>query len=259
MKKILITICLTTFYSVLIIAQPSIKIEKEAFDFGELKEGETATHEFLFTNNGKEPLLIANVQPSCGCTIPEWSKEPVAPGAAGKIKAMYNTKGRVGFFNKSITVTTNGDPASVTLFIKGSVVAEEEKAKKFTDAELKLSPKIVLDKPLHHFGKAEKGAKLTYKLGLKNLGRSDLRITGISSPCNCVTFNSKQEYVKSGESGLMEIIYSPTGKGDTEDIIYIGTNDISNPKQKFTLQAKIVDGLTQNSPLKENNANVPFR
>jgi hypothetical protein len=97
----------------------TIKFKTETHDFGTLQEGDAAEAEFVFTNTGKEPLLIQNVHPSCGCTTPFWSKDAVAPGKTGVIKASYGTKGRVGPFNKSITVTSTA--GSTVIYIKGTV------------------------------------------------------------------------------------------------------------------------------------------
>jgi len=102
-------------------AEPTttIKFKTETHDFGTLQEGDPAEAEFLFTNTGKKPLIIQNVQPGCGCTTPFWSKDPVAPGKTGVIKAAYGTKGRVGAFNKNITVTSTA--GTNVIYIKGTV------------------------------------------------------------------------------------------------------------------------------------------
>src|SRR6478735_5633771 len=84
-----------------------IKFEETIHDFGSFKEGTLATHEFIFINTGTVPLVLTHVQPSCGCTSPEWSKEPIPPGGKGKIKAVYNSYGRPGNFQKYITVKSN--------------------------------------------------------------------------------------------------------------------------------------------------------
>ncbi len=97
----------------------TIKFKTETHDFGNLQEGDPAEAEFVFTNTGTEPLIIQNVHPSCGCTTPFWSKDAVAPGKTGIIKAAYGTKGRVGPFNKSITVTSTA--GSNVIYIKGNV------------------------------------------------------------------------------------------------------------------------------------------
>ncbi len=89
-------------------------------DFGKIKQGVPATYEFKFTNTGKSPLVITNVQASCGCTTPDWTKEPVMPGGQGFIKATYNAASP-GAFNKTVTVTANIDAGFVQLTIKGEV------------------------------------------------------------------------------------------------------------------------------------------
>lgn len=88
-------------------------------DFGTVPEGPDATFEFKFRNTGKEPIIIEKAQPSCGCTVPSFSKEPVAPGAMGTISVAYHTKGRPNAFTKSITVVSNA--GTKALSIKGNV------------------------------------------------------------------------------------------------------------------------------------------
>ncbi len=103
--------------------QAEIQFEEESHDFGNVKEGTMATHEFKFKNIGKEPLVLSNVQASCGCTTPSWSKEPIAPGKTGTITATYNSNGRPGTISKSITVTSNAKSATKVLSIRGFVEA----------------------------------------------------------------------------------------------------------------------------------------
>ncbi len=100
-----------------------IKFVEETHDFGNIKEGTQATYEFKFTNVGTAPLMLESVQASCGCTTPEWSKEPIAPGQTGKVTATFNSSGRPGTFTKTITVKYNGAVESNTnyLTIKGFV------------------------------------------------------------------------------------------------------------------------------------------
>lgn len=93
-------------------------------DFGKVKQGTPVTHEFKFTNTGKTPLVITNVQASCGCTTPAWTKEPVMPGGQGFIKATYNAAA-VGAFNKTVTVTANIETGFIQLTIKGEVQPAE--------------------------------------------------------------------------------------------------------------------------------------
>lgn len=107
----------------------NIKFDNDVFDFGEVMEGERVTHVFKFTNDGKEPLVISNAKGSCGCTVPDWSKNPIAPGEKGEIRVEYDSKGKgaVGGKpeSKRVTVTANTDPANTFLTIKGIVLKEE--------------------------------------------------------------------------------------------------------------------------------------
>src|SRR4051812_21938025 len=113
-------------------AQGALKFDSENYDFKNVGEGTLAGHEFKFTNVGNAPVVISNVQASCGCTTPEWTKTPVMPGKTGIVKAVYNSNGRPGVFNKTVTVTSNASMPSVVLSIKGTVLTREEMAKTYT-------------------------------------------------------------------------------------------------------------------------------
>ena len=103
---------------------PGIKFEKTVHDYGTVAYGGDGNCEFVFTNNGTEPLLISDVRSSCGCTVPSWPREPIMPGKSSSIKVHYDTH-RVGGISKSITVSTNGDPERVVLSIRGTVQPQE--------------------------------------------------------------------------------------------------------------------------------------
>jgi len=104
---------------------PKISFEKEVHDYGAIAQNSDGHCTFVFTNTGDEPLIISNAKGSCQCTVPDWPKQPIAPGESASIKVKYNTA-RVGPINKSVTLTTN-DSASPTqvLRIKGQVNAAE--------------------------------------------------------------------------------------------------------------------------------------
>lgn len=103
----------------------TIQFEQTTHDYGTITQGSDGTYEFIFHNRGSEPLLLNNVRSSCGCTIPEWPKEPIATGETGKIKVSYNTR-ILGTFSKSISVYTNSDEKPVILVIKGKVEEAKE-------------------------------------------------------------------------------------------------------------------------------------
>jgi len=99
-----------------------ISFEKEVHDYGVMEQNGNGQCEFVFTNTGTEPLLITNARGSCGCTVPEWPREPIAPGASSAIKVKYDTK-RIGLINKSVTITSNGETSTKIIRIKGEVKA----------------------------------------------------------------------------------------------------------------------------------------
>ena len=130
MKKILLSMMLlagaTTISTSTVTAQEvsngaQISFEKETHDYGTIKNGANGTCTFEFKNTGNAPLILSNAKGSCGCTVPTWPKEPIAPGATGTIKVKYDTK-RPGPINKSVTITSNAVNASTkVLRIKGEV------------------------------------------------------------------------------------------------------------------------------------------
>lgn len=100
----------------------SITFEETEFNYGKVKDGEKVRHEYKFTNTGKEPLIITNAKGSCGCTVPEWPKEPIAVGGTGKILVEFDSKGKTGPQTKNVTVTANTDPPQTIIYIKGEVI-----------------------------------------------------------------------------------------------------------------------------------------
>jgi hypothetical protein len=104
--------------------QDSIIFQTTAHDYGIIVQGADGTCMFNFTNKGKAPIVLNDVKASCGCTVPEWTRTPVAPGEKGSIKVTYNTN-NVGAFSKSITVNSNAKNSPVVLTIKGVVTAKQ--------------------------------------------------------------------------------------------------------------------------------------
>lgn len=106
----------------------TVSFPETEFDFGEIEEGEKVTYEYKFKNTGKEPLVISKAQGSCGCTVPDWPREPIAVGGEGVIKVQYDSRGKGKTRaeggraeNKRVTITANTDPTQSFLYIKGKV------------------------------------------------------------------------------------------------------------------------------------------
>jgi hypothetical protein len=99
----------------------SMEFKEQEHEFGEITEGDKVIHIFTFKNTGKEPLVISNVRGSCGCTVPEWSRESIAPGKEGEIKVAFNSKGKRGKQTKTVTISANTSPENTILRIKADV------------------------------------------------------------------------------------------------------------------------------------------
>ncbi len=95
--------------------------EKLEHNFGTAKQGDVINYDYKFTNTGKEPLIISNATGSCGCTVPDWPKEPILKGGTGIIKVSFNSAGKSGMQDKTITITSNAKNSPVMLHIKGLV------------------------------------------------------------------------------------------------------------------------------------------
>jgi inner membrane protein involved in colicin E2 resistance len=95
--------------------------DKGEFDFGTIKEGDKVEHTFVIKNTGKTDLLIVNAQPSCGCTVPEWTKEPIQPGKTGEVKIVFNSTGKPGQQSKHINLTTNTATGHEVIHFKANV------------------------------------------------------------------------------------------------------------------------------------------
>lgn len=111
----------------------TIEFEKTDHDFGTITQGEQAEYNFKFRNTGGEDLLISAANASCGCTVPEYSKEPIKPGAQGSIKVKFNSDYRLDAFEKGIVVTANTIPMETVLKIRGFINPKPE-----TGAKLKM-------------------------------------------------------------------------------------------------------------------------
>jgi len=106
----------------------SMNFEEMTYDFGVVAEGEKVRHVYKFKNTGNEPLVISNARGSCGCTVPQWPQEAIAPGESNEIVVEFNSKGKPGPQTKTVTITANTEPVTTKLTIKGTVEAGAKEA-----------------------------------------------------------------------------------------------------------------------------------
>jgi len=220
------------------LAEPLFFKEK-IHDFGEILEQQgNADYEFVFANNSGRPVRIISVQASCGCTTPAWTKEPVAPGKTGFIKASYDPKGRPGYFNKSLTVTTDLSGNPVMLQIKGNVVdrlTATEESLSVVNGNLKLKNNSF------NLGRVYVNKETApSEFAMVNDGKEKIDFLEVVSPAYVHVTSPKS--LQPGERGVIKIKYDAKAKmqyGFQSDNIELKTTDISNPVKSFSVYATI--------------------
>lgn len=205
-------------------AQPHIKFMTTEHDFGTIKEdGGLATTVFEFANAGNQPLILNNVKATCGCTTPEWTKDPVAPGAKGTIKVTYNPKNRPGAFSKSVNVYTNTQPSVTVLNIKGKVEPREKTVEE-------LFPRVMgplrLKSNYLSMGSMVNTETKTGELNVMNTSDSPVTLGVYRSPAH-IGVKFEPAVIEPGKKGKILIDYDAAKKnayGYTSDRVYLTIN-----------------------------------
>jgi len=241
MKKCLFVIHIIFFANTVLFGQLAepLFFKEKIHDFGEvLGQQGNADYEFVFTNNSGRPVRIISVQASCGCTTPAWTKEAVAPGKTGFIKASFDPKGRPGYFNKSLTVTTDLSGNPVVLQIKGTVVdhlSVKDESLSAANGNLKLRNssfnigKVFINK--------ETSAS---EFKVVNDGKEKIDFTEVIAPVY-IRVTTPQS-LQPGERGVIKISYDAKAKnqyGFQSDNIELKTTDVVNPVKSFSVYATI--------------------
>ena len=106
---------------------PNIEMLETSYNFGEIQQGESVTHDFILKNTGDADLIISAAKGSCGCTVPEWPKTPIMQGEEAVIKVTFNSANKKGRQNKTVTLVTNAIPNTKVLTINGNVIVPQNK------------------------------------------------------------------------------------------------------------------------------------
>jgi hypothetical protein len=238
--------------------------EEDKFDFGDIKEVDgPVQHEFSFVNVSKEEVTIKSVRASCGCTTPAWTKEPVAPGDTGFIKAKYNPRNRPGPFNKSLTITTTASESPYRLYIKGKVeprprTPEEDYPLQLGSLRAKSKVlnfgrmKVNLDGNTVMSMKREKGFELY------NSSDQPIALTGEMEGPEHIQLVSEDLTIPPKKSGKFLLSYDTQGfeeLGYRSENIVIYTTDTLEPKKEFYTATTLVEYFPAMTA--EEKANAP--
>ena len=227
-------------------AQGTMKFETENHNFGSLAEGVMASYEFEFTNIGNKPIKISKVTASCGCTTPYWSKEEIAPGQKGKIKATYNTSGRPGQFTKSITIRSNATNKTKILYISGKV---NRKPTTYRDlnksANQKGAPNLYMRVNIKHFGITENRVTVRQPFEIRNTGNAPLKIGDMVSECKCTVGQINQKVIPPGGRAVLNLLFTPNKAEPMQETFYIYSNDPKKPRTIITLSADVYENFSR--------------
>lgn len=248
MKKIFLFIGLITgMFSLTLNGQSktaAIAFNETAFNFGDFQESVgLQTHRFEFTNTGGEPLIIQNVTASCGCTTPEWTKQPVMPGQKGYISAAYNPAGRPGSFEKYLTVQSNAEPATVKLTISGNVAPKPptiEDEYKFPFGGIRMN--------MNHlsFGTVYKKQVQVKEVAMINTSAQPQTVTLQNVPAH-LSVKITPATLAPNQKGLIQITYNSNKKDDWGFIIDrmdIYLNGVTEMANKLIVSANIEEDFT---------------
>lgn len=244
--------------SALIFAQkPVISFDKESYDFGQIEEANgVVTVDFNYTNTGKTPLVLHNVQASCGCTTPEWTRTPIQPGGKGIIKVTFNPANRPGSFSKTITVQSNAEKAVSTLRIVGNVL---QKPKTIED-EYPIVYDGLLRATESHIALTNVAPNET-KIGeMKVINVSDKAVKpefiNVPQHINVAAIPAE---IQPGEKAIVQVVYDASKKNDwgfVTDQIYVTFNGERKYNNRLTVSASINEDFTNMTEAEKADAPV---
>jgi hypothetical protein len=255
MKKIFLFIPVLML-SASVLAQPLMKLSETDHDFGKFKEEDgRQSYEFIVNNTGNSPLVIQNIVASCGCTLPEWTREPIPAGGKGVIKAIYDPKDRPGVFNKTLSVYSNANQKVAVLVIKGEVIPREK-----TIEELFTFPVGSIRFESNHlaFTNIKKTQKKIRVMQVINTSSEPVKIGFENLPPH-LTLKANPETLKPGQKGIIEGTYDATKNnswGNVSDMVRVTLNGTVDQKSYYYVSANLVEDFSSLSKQDLENAPV---
>ncbi|RXQ97717.1 DUF1573 domain-containing protein [Ancylomarina salipaludis] len=252
---LLIGLMLSSFGAIAQNVKPLIEFKSKTHDFGTLKEENgKQVYSFEFVNKGTSPIIIKNVRSSCGCTTPDWSKAPVAPGQKGFVKTTFDPKNRPGSFNKSITVTSNSDPAISILHITGTVAP---RVKTVLDSFPRMMSGLRM--PNNHFPMTKVKSTEIKEASLEVYNDTDsvMTVSFRRVPAH-LAIKLVPEKIAPKKRAKVVVVYDASKKNDwgfVTDYLDVLVNGKFEPRNRFTISADIIEDFGQLS--KEELAKAP--
>ncbi|MBN2274676.1 MAG: DUF1573 domain-containing protein [Bacteroidales bacterium] len=228
--------------------KPGISFHTADYNFGTIKEADGPVfYEFEYTNTGRVPLILNDVKATCGCTTPEWTKEPVVPGRQGSIKVKFDPKNRPGPFSKSITVICNADPPRHILTIKGTVIPAE-KSKLVSALGYRYAIGDLMLQTVHaSFGDVFMGSTDTASINMVNSSSEKSVRPGFLKIPDHISVRFEPEVIPPGEMGRIVFIFSSAKRNDWDFIIdrlLLTVNGELMPRNTISLTANVKEDFS---------------
>lgn len=203
--------------------------------FGTVYEGDEATYTFTFRNEGDAPLKLISVNPSCGCTTPEWTRDPIAPGGTGSVTVSFDSKGLPGPFHKRIAVNSDGDPMQVILDIEGEVHPRPLQ-------EPTAQGNLLIERYSADLGELEAGQVPYVRVRIQNGGTRPLLIKSIRTPGEHVFASYPGNPIGAGELAEIAFSVNTTGMKSGSRFDYellLETDDPQQPLKKLHVKGSV--------------------
>jgi hypothetical protein len=249
MKKnfLIATLLLISFGLRAQLAVTSMQLSENQHDFGVFnEEAGPQKYDFVLSNTGREPLVIQNVVASCGCTTPEWTRQPIPAGGKGRLTAIYDPKDRPGPFNKTLSVYTNTKPEVTVIVIKGEVKPREK-----TVEELFTFPvgSVRFESPQLAFTNVKKTEKKIRVMPVVNTSSAPVKIEFDQLPAH-LTLKANPETLKPGQKGIVEGTYDATKNanwGNVSDMVKVKLNGVAQENVYYYVSANLVEDFSSMS------------
>jgi hypothetical protein len=232
--------------------------QKSSHNFGNIQESAGKVNaNIMFTNTGSLPLVISNIESSCGCTYPTWTKEPVLPGMKGYVNIIFDPADRPGKFEKTVTVFSNSVNNPVVIKISGNVVAREKTLEELYPTKL---GDLRLKSSILSFNNIPFGQEKTKSVEVANITAKNLVITFGNVPKH-LTVTAKPQTLSPGEKGEIEVTYNTQIRNDWDmltDYIPVTVNGESS-NYRITVNANVLEDFSKlNETDKQNAAHIKF-
>jgi len=238
------------------LAETKLQLSDTEHNFGTFKEeAGRQTFDFIVTNTGSNPLVIQNVVASCGCTTPEWTRQPIPVGGTGKVTAIYDPKDRPGVFDKTLSIYSNAVPQVFVLHIKGEVIPHEKTVEElFT---FPVGTLIRFESPQLAFTSVKKTEKKIRVMQMINTSSVPVKVEFEGLPAH-LALEANPETLKPGQKGIIEGTYDATKNnawGNVSDMVKVKLNGVPQENVYYYISANLVEDFS--SLTKEDMANAP--